>query len=118
MSFLVDPPLLYAAGEAYARGLPESAQGRQAGASGALCVATFLSVSVACWLERPEARPLWRAFGARSGREFMVSHGLFRWKRARRAGPREHALAALGFATYPLWFRLGWDHGRRARPRS
>ena len=116
MSFLVDPPLLYAAGEAYARGLPESAQGRAAGVSGALAVAPLLALSVASWLERPEARPVWRAFGARSGREFQVGHGLFRWKRARRAGPREHALTAVGLATYPLWFWLGWDHGRRARP--
>ena len=116
MSFLVDPPLLYAAGETYARALPESAQGRQAGVIGALTVTVFAGVSLACWLERPEAAPLWRAFGARSGREFMVSHGLFRSRRARRAGGREHALAAAAFATYPLWWRMGWDHGRRARP--
>jgi hypothetical protein len=110
MSFLADPPLLYAAGEAYARALPESAQGRAAGVAGALTVAAFVAVSAACWTERPEARPLWRAFGARSGREFMVGNGLVRWRRARRAGTREHALAAAAFATYPLWFRLGWDH--------
>ena len=116
MSFLVDPPLLYAAGETYARGAPESAQGGTAGVAGAVTTATFLLVSVACWLERPEVAPLWRAFGARSGREFMVSHGLFRWKRAKRAGPRDHALASAGFLTYPLWYWLGWDHGRRARP--
>jgi hypothetical protein len=116
MSFLVDPPLLYAAGEAYARVLPESLQGREAGTAGALIVGSFVAVSAACWLERPETQPLWRAFGAGSGREFMVGNGLFRWRRARRAGPREHALAALAFATYPLWFRLGWDHGRRMRP--
>jgi hypothetical protein len=26
-----------------------------------------------------------------------------------------HALAAVVFATYPLWLWLGWAHGRRAR---
>ena len=36
----------------------------------------------------------------------------------KRPGPRTHALAALMFALYPLWWWLGWDHGRRARPRS
>lgn len=118
MSFLIDPPTLYAAGEAYARAMPESAQGRAAGAVGAAVVGGFLAVSVSLWLERPELRPMWRAFGARGGREFMVGSGLFGWKDARRAGPREHALAAAAFLTYPLWYRLGWDHGRRARPRA
>ena len=116
MSFLVDPPLLYAAGEAYARGLPESAQGRAAGVAGALTVAGFLAASVACWLELPVAKPLVRPFGARSGREFMVAWPLVRWRGGRRAGTREHVVAAAAFALYPLWWRMGWDHGRRARP--
>ena len=78
MSFLIDPPLLYAAGEAYARGLPESAQGRQAGIAGAGAVGALLAIGA---LRRP------------------------------------HAVAAVGVVVYPLAFRLGWDRGRRARPR-
>jgi hypothetical protein len=116
MSFIADPPILYAAGEAYARGAPESAQGRAAQAAGAVSVAACLAVSVALWSDQDWVRPLWRAFGATSGREFQATNGLVRWKGARKAGPREHALAAAGFATYPLWFWLGWDRGRRARP--
>ena len=116
MSFLADPPLLYAAGEAYARAAPESAQGRVAGVVGAGVVATFVGVSLALWLERPWVRPLWRLFGARSGTEFMVSNGLVRVDSARKPGTRGHAFAGLAFLTYPLWYWLGWDHGRRARP--
>ena len=116
MSFLVDPPLLYAAGEAYARALPESAQGRSAGVAGALTTAAFVGVSAALWLELPGTKDVVRAFGARSGREFMVAWPAFRWRGGRKAGPREHALAAVAFSLYPLWWRLGWDHGRRARP--
>lgn len=116
MSFLVDPPLLFAAGAAYARRAPEPAQGRAAGAVGAAVVGTFLAVSASLWLDRPWTRPLWRAFGARSGTDFQVGTGLFHVDALRRPGSREHACAAAGFATYPIWFWLGWDSGRRARP--
>ena len=80
MSFLIDPPALYAAGEAYARGAPESAQGRAAGFVGAGVVAGILALAL------------------------------------RRPGAKEHALVLAALATYPLWYWLGWDHGRRARP--
>jgi hypothetical protein len=116
VSFLVDPPALYAAGEAYARAAPESAQGRAAGVVGAGVVASFLAVSVALWLDRPWVRPLWKAFGARDGRDFQVGTGVFHVDAVRRPGTREHALAAAGFLTYPLWYWMGWDHGRRSRP--
>lgn len=116
MSFLVDPPSLFAAGELYARAAPESAQGRTAGVAGAGVVGAFLVVSVGLWRDRPWTKPLWRSFGARNGPDFQVGTGLVHPKAVRRPGPREHALAGLAFATYPLWFWLGWDHGRRARP--
>jgi hypothetical protein len=116
VSFLFDPPALYAAGEAYARGLPESAQGRAAGVAGAGVVATFWAVSVSLWLELPWVRPMWRPTKARSGRDFMVGSGVVSVGRMRRLGTREHALAVLAFLSYPLWYRLGGDHGRRARP--
>jgi hypothetical protein len=116
MSFLVDPPLLYAAGEAYARGLPESAQGRQAGVAGAGAVGALLAVGVSFWLDLPWTRPLWRGIGAHSGADAQVGTGLFHLKSLRRPSPRAHALAGLGFLAYPVAFWLGWDHGRRARP--
>src|SRR5947209_17611123 len=98
MSFLLDPPLLYASGAAYGR-----TQGRGAAA---VTVAAFWSTSVALYLDRPWTRPLWRAFGSRSGRDFMVNSGLLRFDSGR-AGARTHALAAFLFALYPLWFWLG-----------
>lgn len=115
MSFLIDPPALYTAGEAYARGAPESAQGRAAGLAGAGVVGTFLAVSVSLWLDLPWVRPFARALRARDGRDFMVGSGLVRIDAVRRPGGGTHALAGLAFVTYPLWYWLGWDHGRRAR---
>jgi hypothetical protein len=114
MSFLLDPPMLYATGEAWARA-PESAQGRQAAVAGAATVAAYWAVSGSLWLERPWVAPLWKAFGAKGGRDFMAGSGLFHPKGVKRPGTRAHALAAAGLATYPLWFWLGWDHGRRRR---
>jgi hypothetical protein len=116
VSFLLDPPALYAAGEAYARTVPESAQGRTAGAVGAGAVGALLGIAVSFWLDLPWTRPFWRAVGAYSGPDAQVGTGLFHLRSLRRPGSREHALAAVGFLAYPLAWWLGWDHGRRARP--
>jgi hypothetical protein len=115
VSFLVDPPALYAAGEAYARAAPESAQGRTAGVVGAGVVTVFLAIAGSFWHDLPWTRPFWRALGARNGPDFQVGTGLFHVDAVQRPGPRENALATLGFLTYPLAWWLGWDHGRRAR---
>ena len=117
MSFLIDPPWLYASGEAYARLAPESAQGGLATAAGAATAAAFLGTSVSLYLNLPWTEPIWRACRARSGRDWMLNSGVFRFEH-KRPGPRTHAAAALVFATYPLWLWLGWDRGRRRRPRA
>jgi transcription elongation factor len=115
MSFLLDPPILYAAGRAYGSTAPESAQGGKAVAAGAAATALLLGASVALWLDHPATKPLWKAFGAANGREYQAFTGLRSWPGAAKAGPREHALAAVGFAAYPLAWWLGWDRSRRAR---
>jgi hypothetical protein len=115
MSVLVDPPLLVAKGEAIARMLPERAQGGVARALGAAVVGTFWGVAAAIWLDHPATVPVRKALGYRSGREFMLRFPLPDRGR-RREDPRETALGIAALASYPLWLRLGWDHGRRARP--
>jgi hypothetical protein len=119
MSLLVDPVLLFADGELYARAAPESAQGGAAKAIGGLTVGALLAAGIGSYLEQPWIKPLWKPFGARSGADFMlgwpVSHGR---RRRRRRTARTDAVAAASFAAYPLWWWLGWDHGRRRRPRS
>lgn len=114
MSFLIDPPWLYANGEAYARLAPESAQGRKAAAAGALTLAVFYGVSVSLYLNLPWTRPLWRFIPGRDGRDWMINSGVLRFD-ARRPSTRTHALSALVFATYPLWLLLGYRRGRRKR---
>ena len=120
MSIVVDPPSLFADGELYARALPESAQGGMATAAGALVVATYWSAAAAFWFDHPSVRPVRKALGYRDGREFMLRFPLpERGRRARRSSRRrDDAIAVAAIASYPLWLWLGWDHGRRARPRG
>jgi hypothetical protein len=112
MSFLIDPPWLYASGRAYGRLLPERTP-----VARAVHVATasaFLITSVSLYLDRPWTRPIWKACGARSGRDWMLNSGVFRFD-ARRSGRRTHLVSALLFLTYPWWLWLG---ERRARRRA
>jgi hypothetical protein len=117
MSVLADPPLLLANGEALARVLPESAQGAAVKVLGAATVAVYWGAAAALWHEHPAAQPLRRRLGYRSGREFMLRFPLPDRGRRRR-DRREDVLGVAALATYPLWLWLGWDHGRRARPRA
>lgn len=113
----MDPPALFASGELYARLVPEPGQGRWAAAAGGAKSAAFVGGSLALYLNLPATRALARRLGARDGRDLMINSGVLGLE-SRRPPARTHVLAGLMFALYPLWWRLGWDHGRRARPRA
>lgn len=114
MSFLVDPPWLFANGEAYARLAPQAAQrGRPRATAAAATLAAFLGVGVSLYSNARFTRPVWPLLPGRDGRDFMVNFPGLRVD-TRRAGGGLHATAAAVFATYPLWLWLGWAHGRRA----
>jgi hypothetical protein len=60
----------------------------------------------------PRLGLLWKPFGARSGREFMLTSGLapvdedrLRW--------RQHTAALSLFLTYPAWLAVGRRAARR-----
>jgi hypothetical protein len=116
MSFYADPVILFADGELFAR-LPESAQGRAAQLSGGLAVGAMLTAGIGSYLDLPWTKRLWKPFGAKNGTDFMLAWPFAHGKRRRRS-PRTDALAAVIFAAYPLSWWLGWDHGRRRRPRA
>jgi hypothetical protein len=109
LSFLLDPPLLVASGAAVERVIedPRAARRLRAGT-----LATFVGVSVALYANAPGLGAIWRPFGARSGREFMLGSGLARVDESR-IGPGRHAAALSLFALYPLWFELGRAVARR-----
>ena len=109
MSFLLDPPLRVAAGAAIERGAPSEPAARALSVGTTL---TFVGVSAALYARPRVLRWLWGPFGARDGREFMLSSGLAR-VRHERMRPHHHALALGLFALYPGWLEVGRRAGRR-----
>ena len=116
MSFLVDPPWLYANGLAYARLAPEEAQGGVARAAGAACLAAFWGAGASLYLNAPWTKPLWPLLPGRDGRDFMVNFPGLRVGTKRRGAGLDGAAAAILLVVYPLALWMGWDRGRRARP--
>jgi hypothetical protein len=115
VSFLIDPPWLYANGQAYARLAPDSAQGRTAAGAGLATVGVFWLVSVSLYLNRRWTDPLAKACGAEDGRDWMLNSGVLKLDPSA-AGASTHAVSALIFLTYPLWLWLGYRRGREGRP--
>lgn len=109
MSFLIDPPWLYANGRAI--GAVET-DDRRAKALLAGTMAVFWGVSIPLYLNRRWTRPVWRACRAQSGRDWMLNSGVFALDHER-PSKSTHAFSAAIFATYPLWLYLGYRHGKR-----
>ena len=107
MSFLIDPPWLYANGRAYAKLAPE--HGR---ALGAATIGAFWAVSISLYANRRWTRPIAALCRAEDGRDWMLNSGVFRFDH-RRPGRATHVVSAALFASYPLWLWLGWRDGRR-----
>lgn len=104
MSFLIDPPWLYANGRLAARA-PEPAQTPLTAAT----VAVFLATSISLYRNARWTHWIARLCRARDGRDWMLNSGVFSIEDP---GPRTHAAATLLFATYPVWMWLGLRHGR------
>src|SRR4051794_27906923 len=109
MSFVLDPPLLVASGAAIERLDVDDDTARRLGAA---TVGLFVGVSLALYANAPGLRAIWGPFGARSGREFMLTSGLARVD-GPAMPPARHAAALSLFAAYPLWLRLGRRAARR-----
>lgn len=103
MSFLVDPPLLVAAGAAIERAVGRERTKRRLAVA---VLALFLGTSISLWRNAPWTDRLARACGAESGRDWMINSGVLHLEHDE-VTARTQALAALLFATYPLWLRLG-----------
>lgn len=114
MSFLYDPPALVATGSAIGRRVPEGGPERLAETA---VLAVFLGTSVALYRDDAWTRPLVRLLRARSGRDWMLNSGITDFDEV---DPPQatHRVAAVLFATYPLWLRWGIRRGRRHRRRG
>lgn len=107
MSFLIDPPWLYANGRALAQVSEPPQRDRLAAAT----LGVFLVTSISLYLDRAWTRPIWRLCRARSGRDWMLNSGVLKLD-PDRAGTPTHLVSGALFATYPLWLWLGLRHGR------
>lgn len=105
MSFLIDPPWLYANGRALAKAAPPEKRLPLAAAT----LATFLVTSVSLYQDARWTRPIWRLCRARSGRDWMLNSGVLNLD-PDRAGTPTHLVSGALFATYPFWLWLGLRH--------
>jgi hypothetical protein len=110
VSFLIDPPWLYATGRAYGRMMPHQTRGARAVSR--LTAGGFLLTSISLYLNLRWTKRIWRACRAQDGRDWMINSGVTRFD-AERVDWRTHAVAASLFASYPLWLALGERHARR-----
>jgi hypothetical protein len=106
MSFLIDPPLLYATGRTYAHATREQRDSRRDALAAAATMAVFWAVSISLYQNRPWTKPIWWLCRAESGRDWMLNSGVLHLQHEQ---PRRttDALSALIFASYPYWLRLG-----------
>ena len=102
MSFLVDPPMLVAAGAA-SNLLPDERSRKVAERA---VVATFIVTSASLYVNAGWTRWLWELCRADSGRDWMINSGVTTFEHER-PKPAVHVLGLALFAAYPLWFRLG-----------
>lgn len=114
MSFLIDPPWLYATGRVYGRLMPERTS--TARAVHTATAGVFLATSISLYANLPWTRRIWEACHAEDGRDWMLNSGVFKIDH-KRAGRRTHLLSALAFTTYPWWLWLG-ERAGRARTRG
>jgi hypothetical protein len=108
VSFLLDPPLLFASGVLIERVLPR--ERREVAEAATLGV--FFGGSFGLYNNVPGLGVLWRPFRARNGRDFMWNSGVFGVNTKEADWPL-HAAAGGIFATYPFFLKLGRKLGRR-----
>jgi len=112
-SFLLDPPMLVGAGWLSTRlacRLPGRARRPALRALQVATVGGFVVTSASLYLNLEWTRWIWEMCGARSGRDWMLNSGVFRFEHER-PSRRVHAASAAILATYPIWYRLGMRLG-------
>lgn len=113
MSFLLDPPMLVAAGVLIERAVPAE----QRDVAEAATLGVFFGGSFGLYHNVPGLDVIWFPFRGDNGRDFMWNSGVFRL-RTDDLGWGMHALAAAIFATYPFFLKFGRRLGRRLTTRN
>jgi hypothetical protein len=111
VSFLFDPPLLFACGVLIERRLPPDRRD----VAEAATLGVFFGGSFGLYNNVPGLGVLWRPFRAHNGRDFMWNSGVFGVNTALKEEDARwplHAAAGAIFATYPFFIKLGRRVGR------
>ncbi len=111
-SFLIDGPWLLSIGWILGKilnKLVEDADTRNT-AGRRLSFATlaiFYVTSISLYFNLEWTRWIWEIGGAESGRDWMINSGVFNFDHENVTG-KGHVIAALLFATYPVWLKAGF----------
>jgi hypothetical protein len=111
-SFLIDGPWLLSIGWIMGKILNKAvadADDRKKAQLG-LSIATiviFYVTSISLYFNLEWTRWIWEMCGAESGRDWMINSGVFNFDHENVSG-KGHVLAALMFATYPVWLKAGF----------
>jgi hypothetical protein len=81
---------------------------------GMATIAIFYMTSVSLYFNLEWTRWIWDMCGAKSGRDWMINSGVFNFDHEN-VGTAGHILAALLFATYPIWLKAGFRLADRGR---
>ena len=109
MSFLIDPPVLFGAGAGIEGCIADR---KKALMTEGVIAAGFIITSISLYLDAKWTKPIWKACGAKSGRDWMLNSGIFNFD-ADRVSNKVHALAAVLFVSYPFWIHLGRKAGSK-----
>ena len=115
MSFLIDPPWLYATGRAYGRLMPDERTPVARGVVHTATAGAFLATSISLYLDRPWTRPIWKACRAQQRARLDAQLRRIPLRSRPRRATDARGIALL-FVTYPFWLLLG-DGGGAARGR-
>lgn len=110
-SFLLDPFLLFIAGIIVAYLTARSAENffsrrKIIWALGAVVMAIFWGIGVSLYFNLPAISWVWKIVGARSGTDWMINSGIFRFDFIN-LPVVTGVIAGFLFALYPLWLSLG-----------
>ncbi|MCL4313383.1 MAG: hypothetical protein M1131_04505 [Actinobacteria bacterium] len=109
MSFLIDPPVLFGTGvgiESYI------ADRKKALMTEGVIATGFVITSISLYLDAKWTKPIWKVCGAKSGRDWMLNSGVFKFN-TDKVSNKVHVVAAVLFASYPFWIHLGRKVGSK-----
>ncbi|MBU4194339.1 MAG: hypothetical protein KKF66_05015 [Actinobacteria bacterium] len=118
-SFLIDGPWLvslgWMMGKLVNRFVDDEDQNKKVkGLLGVTTLLMFWVTSISLYFNMGWVRWMWEMCGAESGRDWMINSGVFNFDHEN-VDTKGHIIAALLFATYPIWLKVGFMLAERGR---